>query len=563
MHKGMMRAFFWLAGCLLLSASALASCPEQTGTELQQQIIHLQQQLRQWDHAYHVEGQSPVADEVYDQARSKLELWQLCASDSPAAIKLPTDSNFNRKHRYTQMGLKKLSAKQLQQWLQGRQDLWVQPKLDGVAVTLVYRQGRLAKAISRGDGRQGIDWLEHAQSIAAIPKQLPAAIDAHLQGELYLKLEQHVQADSSSHQARSSIAGMLNRNLLDAATGEQIGLFVWEWPDGPEQMDERLQQLADLGFADSRLYSKPVDGFAGISQWRDHWFNSPLPFASDGVVVRQGTRPASQLQHPYAPDWAVAWKYPLSTAVSPVVRFEFNIGRSGRITPIALLGPVELDNKRIARVSLGSLKRLKQLDIGVGDHLAIRLSGHAIPQVSSVAWRSPQRTLPSLPDPKRYHALSCLEYVHGCEQQFLARLEWLSGKRGLGMKGVGRGSWKLLAHAGQVKNLTDWLGLDSTRLESVDGIGPRRSRQLLDAFDRARQQPYASWLNALGAPSVLRLLPADNWPDMALLDLHGWQQRGYSHTSATALLEFFRHDETGRIARQLAAAGIDGFTPAD
>ena len=77
MHQGMMRAFFWLAGCLLLPSVAFASCPEQAGAELQQQISHLQQQLRQWDHAYHVEGRSPVTDEVYDQARVRLEQWQL------------------------------------------------------------------------------------------------------------------------------------------------------------------------------------------------------------------------------------------------------------------------------------------------------------------------------------------------------------------------------------------------------------------------------------------------------------------------------------------------------
>lgn len=563
MHKEIRRVFFWFVGGLLLPATVLAGCPELTATALQQQISHLQQQLNQWDHAYHVEGRSPVADEVYDQARSKLEQWQICAGNAPSAIELPTDSNFTRTHHYTQMGLKKLSAKQLQQWLHGRKGLWVQPKLDGVAVTLVYRQGQLRKAISRGDGRKGLDWLQHAQAITAIPKQLPLKIDAHLQGELYLRLEQHVQADSSSHQARSSVAGLLNRNQLDAATGEQIGLFVWEWPDGPERMDERLRQLDALGFADSLLYSKAVDGFAAISQWRDHWFNSPLPFASDGVVVRQGVRPASQLQHPYPPGWAVAWKYPLSTAVSRVTRFEFNIGRSGRITPIAILEPVELDNKRISRVSLGSLKRLQQLDIGLGDHLAIRLSGHAVPQASSVAWRSPERSLPNLPDSRQYHSLSCFQYVRGCEQQFLARLEWLSGKHGLGMKGVGRGSWTLLAQTGHVRNLTDWLRLDSSLLETLDGIGQRRARQLLAAFAQARQRPYSSWLKALGAPPVLRLQAADNWTDMARLDLHGWQQRGYSLTSATALFEFFRHDETGRIAQQLAAAGVDGFAPVD
>lgn len=563
MHKGLLHKSHLLTCCLMLPALVPAACPEPAETGLQQQIEHLHQQLRQWDHAYHVEGHSPVPDEVYDQARTKLQQWQLCNDGMADTIRLPADSRFTRTHRYTQMGLKKLSAQQLQQWMQDRQDLWVQPKLDGVAVTLVYRQGRLAEAISRGDGRRGIDWLKHAQTIPAIPKQLPVAVNAHLQGELYLKLEQHVQANNNSHRARSSIAGWLNRNHIPPEAAGRIGLFIWEWPDGPKKMHARLEQLAALGFTDSQRYSLPVTGFAAVSHWRNHWFNSPLSFATDGVVIRAGSRPASQLQHPYPPAWAVAWKYPLSTAVSRITRFEFNIGRTGRITPIAILEPVELDNKRITRVSLGSIQRMQQLNAGAGDYLSIQLSGHSVPQASAVAWHSPQRTLPDLPNPEKYHAFSCFQYVPGCEQQFLARLEWLGSKRGLNMRGVGRGSWTLLAQAGHVRSLTQWLDLDDARLRSVDGIAEQRSRQLLNAFDRARQQPYARWLSALGAPSILRVLPTDNWTNLSRLDLHHWQQRGYSPAGAATLFEFFRQSDIVTIARQLASAGVDGFVSDD
>lgn len=558
MCKRTLRILSLLLGGLTLPAMA-SNCPGWPASQLQQEIQQLQQQLRQWDHAYHVEARSLVTDEVYDQARHRLTHWQQCSGQTITPSELPSASRYTQAHPYTQMGLNKLTDPQLQHWLHGKSDLWVQPKLDGVAVTLVYQQGHLRQVISRGNGQLGQDWLPHAAVITAIPKQLPRPLNAHLQGELYQKLEQHIQSASPSHQARSSVAGWLNRGQLEAETGQHIGLFIWEWPDGPASMQERLTQLAELGFPDSLSFSRPVENLQHIQQWRSHWYNAALPFATDGVVIRQGMRPAQQLKHAYPPAWAVAWKYPLSHTVARIHDIEFSIGRSGRITPIALLDPVELEQKRITRVSLGSLRRLQQLDLGRDDHVSLRLSGHSIPQVVSVAWRSPQRQPLTHPDPSRYHALSCWQYSHGCEQQFLARLRWLSSKQGLAMNGVGAGSWAMLAKAGLVTQLTHWLTLEPQQLRSLHGMGDARAGQLMAAFNQARQQPFTRWLSAMGAPPALRLSPNDNWHTLSQLNQHGWQQRGYSARSAATLLAFFQHADVRDAAEQLATAGIDGF----
>lgn len=559
MHHKVFHLLLLLIGLVLQSATAAPRCPEFSAQELQTHSHHLQQQLQKWDRAYHLQGHSPIADELYDQARQQLEYWQHCLGEPVKSPSLPNNKDQTRSHHYTQMGLKKLSETQLKQWLHNKDDLWVQPKLDGVAVTLVYANGLLQQAISRGNGRQGQNWLHHAQQIDAIPKRLPLPINAHLQGELYQKLDGHIQSAGGDHQARSSVAGWLNRNRLDSATARQIGLFVWEWPDGPASMPERLLQLEQLGFSDSKKYSQPVSTLAEIAHWRAHWYGNPLPFASDGVVIRQGQRPAEQLRRPYPPTWAVAWKYPLSQALARIIRFEFTIGRSGRITPIALLEPVELDGKRISRVSLGSVARLRQLDLAIGDHISIRLSGHAVPQFTEVIWRAPERRHPTLPEPTRYHALSCWQPIDGCRQQFLARLHWLSSNKGLNMPGIGPASWAMLVDNKLVTDLTDWLELDQTQLAQLDGMGERRAQQWHQAFKQARRQPFVRWLTALGAPPTLRLQPDDHWSQLISLQLSEWQQRGYSMRSATTLHAFFQHPEVQQLAQRLATAGIDGF----
>src|SRR5690606_35244720 len=116
-------------------------------------------------------------------------------------------------------------------------------------------------------------------------------------------------------------------------TAEQLGLFVWDWPNGPRSMAERLAGLTRIGFTDSASLTQPIERFAQVHEWRERWYRGALPFASDGVVLRQGTRPPPQRWRAEPPHWAAAWKYPLRTAVSGVRKVEFRIGRSGRITP--------------------------------------------------------------------------------------------------------------------------------------------------------------------------------------------------------------------------------------
>lgn len=555
---------YLLAGCCLLLITpflhAASGCPNWSALHLQQEIQALTQRIKNWDQAYFVHGQQPVDDELYDQAHGQLASWQLCAQQTVNEQSLPSHDSYRVSHTYQQSGLTKLKENQLQQWLHDKQNLWVQPKIDGVAVTLVYQQGQLQQVISRGDGRFGQDWLQHAQQIDAIPKRLHTnRATVHLQGELYQKLNQHRQAQPSTHSARSSVAGWLNRHELSQQQGQQIGLFVWEWPDGPDSMPERLTELSALGFTDTQGYSHAVANLADIARWRQHWYQAALPFASDGVVIRQGQRPAAQLKHGYPPSWAVAWKYPLTHGLTQIKQFEFTIGRSGRITPIALVEPVELDNKIIRRLSLGSVKRLQELDVGIHDHISVRLSGHAIPQLDQVVWRSPVRSLAEAPNPEHYHSLSCWHTDAACNQQFVARLTWLSGKKGLGMGGISQGTWQQLIAAGKLSHLVDWLTLTQAELEQVPGLAQKKAAHVALQFNQALRQPFAAWLRALGVPHELTLLPHDSWQLLSLLSHADWQKRGYSAITAQKIIDFFSHPELQRIAQQLHEQHIDGF----
>lgn len=547
---------------LLASLPSLAEpCPDWPAARAARELQALAGQIEHWDHAYHRDGQSLVADDLYDQARERLAAWNRCfprAARHPQALAAAAGP---LAHPVAHTGLAKLAdGAAVEAWSAGQSDLWVQPKVDGVAVSLIYEDGALVQAISRGDGRHGQDWSAAARRIAAIPQQLAEApAQLLLQGELYWRLDGHVQAEAGGAGARARVAGLLARQALEAADAAQIGLFVWDWPDGPESMDERLATLRRLGF-DSADYSRAVQHADDIARWREHWYRQPLPFASDGIVIRHGSRPPGSAWQASPPHWAAAWKYPPVQALAEVRAVEFRIGRSGRITPLLQLQPVQLDDRRISRVSTGSLRRWQQLDIRPGDQVALRLAGHSVPQLDGVVWQAAERPLLSVPDPARHHPLSCWRASEpGCRSQFAARLQWLGGRQGLALGGIGAGTWQTLQEAGLVDGLVDWLRLQPAQLAALPGFGSQRAGQVWQSLQEARQRPFARWLRALGLPPAGETRLADDWTSLARRDSAAWQDAGASRAETARLQAFFAHPQVGALRRQLQDAGITGF----
>ncbi|SDZ46940.1 NAD-dependent DNA ligase LigB [Pseudomonas sp. NFIX28] len=554
-----------LAG-LLLSALALPSaaspCPDWTPAQAQTATASLRQQIDRWDDSYHREGQSLVADELYDQSRARLEHWQSCF---PAVAASATDplrtARGTMAHPIPHTGVEKLADENaVRHWLAGREEVWGQPKIDGVAVTLIYRQGRFQQAISRGDGVRGQDWTRPALLIGAIPKRLPEPRDLLLQGELYWRQDNHIQARAGSLNARSQVAGLLARNQLDAGQAGQIGLFVWDWPQGPSTLEQRMAGLKALGFPHSSEYSQPIATLAEARRWREHWYRAALPFASDGIILRQSQRPPAQRWQAKAPYWIAAWKYPFAQALAVVRKVEFRVGRTGRITPLLELEPIQLDDRQIRRVSVGSLPRWRELDIRPGDQVSISLAGLTIPRLDTVVLRAPERAPVQAPDASAFHALSCWQPLPGCESQFLARLTWLSGKSGLDLPHVGAGTWQKLLDAGLINGLVDWLTLEPAELANITGLGERSIKRLLDSLHSARQQPFHRWLKALGLPPIGNATLENDWAVLAARTTEQWQtQSAIGPGRAAQLSAFFRDPEVLALIEKLRAAGIEGF----
>ncbi|HDZ55845.1 MAG TPA: NAD-dependent DNA ligase LigB [Pseudomonas xinjiangensis] len=529
-------------------------CPDWRQARAQAELGRLAGSIHQWEQAYEQEGRSLVVDELYDQAVIHLAQWHDCFPGiRPSA---PYERRAGKiAHAVPQTGLAKLKDKdQLARWITQRDDLWVQPKVDGVAVTLRYRDGVLHSATSRGDGWQGEDWTTQVMGLPAVPQRWQHALTLTLHAELYWKLDNHRQSRDGGAGARSKVAGLMARHQLSAAEAAGIGVFVWDWPDGPADMRERLDQLDQAGF-DTARYTHPLHDAEQASAKRQHWFDAPLPFATDGIVMRQGTRPDSRLWRAEPPAWAIAWKYPPQQALAQVRQVAFRVGRTGRITPVLQLFPTPLDDKIIRRVSVGSLQRWQDLDIRPGDLVSIKLAGQTIPQLDAVISRAAVRPEVRAPSSSDFHYLSCWTPSAKCRSQFLARLNWMSSKQALDLRGVGPGTWRCLLAAGKLEHLLSWLDMPADLLPSNCGS------DLAALLEPTRQRSFHQWTAALSMPPTGNAQIPASWQTLTRMTKAQWEaQPGIGPKRAQLLTEFLSHPEVIFLGRTLQKMEISGFS---
>ena len=557
----------WMAiliSILCWQSSVWAVCPAWSPARAQEEISRLQQQIKQWDDDYWKEGQSEVEDGVYDQLSARLTQWQRCFGSEPRDVMMPP-LNGAVMHPVAHTGVRKMVDKNaLSLWMRERSDLWVQPKVDGVAVTLVYRDGKLNKAISRGNGLKGEDWTQKVSLISAVPQTVSGPLaNSTLQGEIFLQREGHIQQQMGGINARAKVAGLMMRQD-DSDTLNSLGVFVWAWPDGPQLMSDRLKELATAGFTLTQTYTRAVKNADEVARVRNEWWKAELPFVTDGVVVRAAKEPESRHWLPGQAEWLVAWKYQPVAQVAEVKAIQFAVGKSGKISVVASLAPVMLDDKKVQRVNIGSVRRWQEWDIAPGDQILVSLAGQGIPRIDDVVWRGAERTKPTPPE-NRFNSLTCYFASDVCQEQFISRLVWLGAKQVLGLDGIGEAGWRALHQTHRFEHIFSWLLLTPEQLQNTPGIAKSKSAQLWHQFNLARKQPFTRWVMAMGIPLTRAALNASDersWSQLLFSTEQFWQQLpGTGSGRARQVIEWKENAQIKKLGSWLAAQQITGFEP--
>jgi DNA ligase (NAD+) len=570
----------------------------------------LRAQIAQHDHRYYVLDDPLVPDAEYDRLMLELRALEaahpeLITPDSPTQRVSGTPSGgFGEVvHRVPMLSLDNaFSEEDVRAFdrriherlaVTGDLDYVAEPKLDGLAVTVIYRDGLLAQAATRGDGVTGEDVTANVRTIRAVPQRLrsPAPPLLEARGEIFMPLAGFERMNALARERgekvfvnpRNAAAGSLRQ--LDARitasrplTAFFYGLGALEGASAPVRQSELLEWLRTLGLPTSPDARK-VHGVEGcLAYYRELGERrSSLPHQIDGVVYKVDDR-ADQERLGFvsrAPRWAIAHKFPPDEALTVVRDIVFQVGRTGAITPVARLAPVFVSGVTVSNVTLHNIDEVRRKDVRVGDTVVVRRAGDVIPEVVSVVLdRRLQDSAPvELPERCPVCGSRVLrvegEAVARCTGGFTCRaqrqeaLRHFASRRALDIEGLGDKLIEQFVEHEQVKSPADIYSLTQSQLAQLERMGEKSAANLVAAIEKSKRTTLPRLLYGLGIRdvgeatalalarhfgSLERLMSADERAIQQVPDI--------GPVVAAHVAAFFASDEHRRVIKALRDKGV-------
>jgi DNA ligase (NAD+) len=477
----------------------------------------------------------------------------------------------------------------------GRLAYTAELKIDGLGISAVYRDGRFARAVTRGDGVRGDDVSANVKTIRSLPLAIEAAGEVEVRGEIFLPFssfrainrEREEAGESLFANPRNAAAGSIR--LLDPRLVASRNLHVYLYyltVDGREEPSQwgALRRLRELGFPTdphSRFCPTLDDALAFYREWNAK--RDSLAYDADGIVVKvDGVDERRELgATAKSPRWAISYKFPARQATTRVNDIVVQVGRTGALTPVAVLEPVRLSGTTISRSTLHNEEELRRKDVRVGDHVLIERSGDVIPQVVSVMKeRRPRGTRP-FAWPERCPV--CGSEVFRPEGEVISRcvnascparvresILHFAARRAMDIDGLGEAVVDQLLAAKLVRSLPDLYALRYDDLVGLERLGPKSARNLLEGIEASKGRGLARLLFALGIRHVGERLAqtlATRFRTLAALETAGREDlvaaEDVGPKVAESILFFFAQPETRELVRRLRASGVSDRIAAD
>lgn len=581
-----------------------------------QAYLDLVADLSEHDRLYYVEARPRISDEEYDRRYHRLRQledehpdWVVPWSPTRRVAPAPA-SSFPKVVRDVPMlsldntyDQEELAAfhQRTQRGLEGEPVTYVvEPKIDGVSIELIYKEGVFRQGATRGDGRTGEDVTQNLRTVRNLPLRLGRPIDLTVRGEVFLpradftalNADRLAAGEEPFKNARNLTAGSIK--LLDSrlVATRPLQVILYEAVEGERLAGshfEILEELAGLGLPTSPHNTRCHtwdELWRAVTDWDQR--REALPYDTDGVVIKVDSfaqRGALGATTKF-PRWAIAFKFPANQSETTVVGFESNVGRTGTVTPVACLEPVELSGTTVKRASLHNWDQVARLGVGVGDRVLVHKAGEIIPQVLSVVERraeaplAPPTHCPScgteLSREEGRVALRCPNSV-SCPGQLLQSIQFFCGRGQMNIDGVGEKVAQALIDADLVKSVADLFRLKAEDLIELDRFAETSARNLVAAIDGARKTATLSrLLTALGLPhvgGVAARLIAVRYRRMAdlLALVEGDAEQaveelseidGIGEVIARSLVESLRQPQIRRVVEDLRERGVDPVEPA-
>ena len=568
-------------------------------------IKNLRDELNQHNYNYYVLDKPTISDFEFDQ---KLKQLQDLEAQHPEFFdeNSPTQrvggmvtKNFETiKHEYRMYSLdNSYSIEDLQDWETRIQkvlgdvslEYTCELKYDGASISITYENGRLVRAVTRGDGFQGDDVTNNIKTIKAVPIHLkgdfPEKFD--IRGEIILpfagfeKMNQELIeiGETPYSNPRNTASGSLK--LQDSAEVAKRPLdcllyFVIGNNLPFKTQFEGLQKARDWGFkvpTQSKLAKNLNEVFEYINYWDKH--RHDLPYETDGVVIK-----VNNLQHQdelgytaKSPRWAMAYKFKAEQVTTKLNSISYQVGRTGAITPVANLEPVQLAGTIVKRASLHNADQIEKLDIRIGDEVFVEKGGEIIPKIIAVAQRGnqvePTKYITHCPECQTELVRSEGEANHfcpnfyGCPPQIIGRIQHFITRKAMDIDGLGGETVALLFNAGLVTNYADLYELKKEQIIPLERMAEKSAENLINGIEKSKMIPFERVLYALGiryvGETVAKKLAKhyksiDAIAQASIMDLILVDEIG--DKIAQSVVQFFENQENIRIIDRLKSFGV-------
>ncbi|WP_302585863.1 NAD-dependent DNA ligase LigA [uncultured Alistipes sp.] len=573
---------------------------------VRRRIEELRRQLEFHNHKYYVENAPEISD--FDFDRMMRELQELEAAhpefadpDSPTArVGSDISAEFAAvKHRYPMLSLSNTySLDELHEFLErierecGPAEYVCELKFDGTAISLTYENGRLLRAVTRGDGVQGDDVTANIRTVRSVPLRLrgsdwPAFFE--IRGEVLMpyasfdkiNAEREAAGEPLFANPRNAAAGTLKQqqSAVVARRGLDCTLYQLSGDDLPfETHWQSLQKAREWGFKVSdcgRICRSAAEVDAFIAHWDEA--RRKLPFPTDGVVIKVNSF-AERRKIGFtakAPKWAVAYKFKAEQALTRLVSVDFQVGRTGAVTPVANLEPVQLAGTTVRRATLHNAEQMALLDIRPGDMVYVEKGGEIIPKITGVelagrpADSRPFKYIDTCPEcgtPLVRYEGEAKHYCpnqSGCRPQIIGRIIHFIRRKALDIDGLGEETVELLYENGLVHDISDLYDLRAEQLAPLPRLGEKSAENIVRSVRASLQVPFQRVLFGLGIRFVGETTAkylADHFRSLDAV-MHASREELVEADEvggkiADAILDYFADSENLRIIGRLRDAGL-------
>ena len=519
---------------------------EDINVAVKEKIEALRKELEYHNHLYYVESKPQISDYTFDEKLKELQELEAKYPEfqddhSPTkrvggdiTKKFPTV-----KHKYPMLSLSNSYSKEeiidfgnrIKKLFDGKVEYVCELKYDGVAIGITYRNGKLERAVTRGDGQKGEDITNNVKTIRSIPLKLTGSgypEEFEVRGEIFMPREAFIKLNKEREEngeellmnPRNTASGTLKLQDSSVVASRGLDCFLYGvYGDEPvaETHYDSVMQVREWGFktpSPQERYIETCNDIDGIMDFINYWNEkrAELPFDIDGVVIKVNHY-STQEELGFtakSPRWAIAYKFKAERAMTKLEDITYQIGRTGAITPVANLRPVLLAGTTVKRASLHNADQIERLDLRVGDWVYVEKGGDIIPKVVEVdlekrdLFSTPVSYIKTCPEcdteliRNEGEALHFCPNSYGCPPQIKGRIEHFISRKAMDIDGLGPETIDQLYAAELIQNPADLYRLKKEDVLPLERMAEKSATNLIEGVRKSREQPFERVLFALG-----------------------------------------------------------------